>query len=262
MRDLELVRGARLLVEAARLLGRERSLRLPALAPCLISTVALLAATAAIVANAGDLFAFVTGWMPWPDAGAWYAWLWVGPLRVILAAAGVVLFLLASAIALAAAFVIASLVASPFHDVLSRRVERVVTGDVVDLARVGIGGFVRDSVGVAFADLQRVSLFLLLQATIVLFGLLPGAQIVAAPAMILVTVFFLPIEYGSYALDRRAVRFREKLAWARAHRGLTLGFGAAACLLCAVPIVNFAALPILVTAGTLLVVRSKTPGLA
>jgi uncharacterized protein involved in cysteine biosynthesis len=175
----------------------------------------------------------------------------------LLAALGAVSFLVAAAVGLAAAFLGASLVASPFHDILSRRVERHVTGEVVDLAGAGIGGFLRDSAGVALADLQRLMAVLVLQGTIVLVGLLPGGQIVAAPALVLVTIFFVPIEYGSYALDRRAFRFRAKLAWARAHRGATLGFGAAGCLLCAVPIVNLAALPILVTAGTLLVVRSE-----
>ena len=252
----EFFRGLGLVVEAARLLRREPSLRLPALAPFLISAVALLAATAGIVAYAGDIHALVTGWLPWPEAAAWYAWLWVAPLRLLVGALGVILFLLAAAVALAAAFLAASLVASPFHDVLSRRVERHVTGEVVDLAGGGLGGFFRDSVGVAFADLQRVSVFLVFQGTILLVGLVPGGQIIAAPALVLVTIFFLPIEYGSYALDRRAFRFRAKLAWASAHRGVTLGFGAAGCLLCAVPIVNLAALPILVTAGTLLVVRS------
>jgi CysZ protein len=256
-RSLEFAKGVGLVAEAARLLRRERSLRLPALAPFVISVIALLAATAGIVAYAGELHALVTAWLPWPEASAWYEWLWVAPLRVLVGALGIALFALAAAVGLAAAFLAASLVASPFHDVLSRRVERLVTGEVVDLAGAGLGGFVRDSAGVAFADLQRVTVFLLLQGTIVLVGLLPGAQIVAAPALVIVTVFFLPLEYGSYALDRRAFRFRAKLAWARAHRGLTLGFGAAGCLLCAVPIVNLAALPILVTAGTLLVVRSE-----
>jgi CysZ protein len=256
--NLNFVRGIGLVAEAARLLRRERSLRLPALAPFLISAVALLAATAGIVAYAPDIHAFVSGWLPWPSASIWYEWLWVAPARLGIGALGILLFAIVAAIALATTFLAASLLASPFHDVLSRRVERLVTGEVVDLAGAGVGGFVRDSAGVAIADLQRLTMFLTLQGGIVVVGLLPGAQVVAAPALVLVTIFFLPLEYASYALDRRAFRFRAKLAWARAHRGLTLGFGAAGCLLCAVPIVNLAALPILVTAGTLLVLRSES----
>ena len=255
-RSLDFVYGAGLLAEAFRLLRREPSLRLPALAPFLISATALVCATAAIVAYAPELFALVTAWLPWPEATAWYQWLWIAPLRLFLGAAGVVSFLLTAAVGLAIAFLAASLVASPFHDVLSRRVERVETGSVVDLAGAGLRGLVRDSATVAFADLQRVTLFLSLQGVVLLAGLVPGLQIVAGPALIAVTMFFLPLEYGSYALDRRGYRFRAKLAWLRAHLGRSLGFGAASCLLCAVPLVNLAALPILVTAGTLLVLRS------
>ena len=253
-------RGARLFAEAASLLRRERSLRVPALAPFLISIVALFAAAAGIVAYSADLFTLVSGWMPWPEATWWYEWAWVAPLRIAVLAVGAFLFLVAAGVALVASFLAASLVASPFHEVLSRRVERLVTGGVVDLASAGIAGFFRDTTRVVFADMLRVAVFLFLQAAIVLVGLLPGAQVFAAPALVAVTIFFLPIEYASYALDRRTFGFRAKLAWARKNRALTLGFGAAGCLLCMMPLVNLAALPILVTAGTLLVLRSDLDG--
>ena len=58
-------------------------------------------------------------------------------------------------------------------------------------------------------------------------------------------------------LDRRTLGLRGKLAWLRAHARAAIGFGAAGLLLCAVPVVNLFALPVLVVAGTLLVLRSE-----
>ena len=44
-----------------------------------------------------------------------------------------------------AAYLLASLLAAPFHDVLSRRVEQLVTGDVRDEARPGWRGALGDA---------------------------------------------------------------------------------------------------------------------
>jgi CysZ protein len=95
------------------------------------------------------------------------------------------------------------------------------------------------------------------QGAIAVTGLLvPGGQVLAPPAMLLFTLLFLPLDYASYALDRRRLRFRDKRRWILDHRGVMLGFGAAAFVLCLVPVLNLLAMPVLVTAGTLLVLRN------
>jgi CysZ protein len=244
--------GVGVVPEALRLLRRERRLRGPALVPLAISVVALLGATAALVAFAPELYGWLTATLPDVRADAWWEWLWVGPLRLLRAAAGAVFFAIVAAASLAAALALAGVLASPFHDVLSLRTERVESGAIVDLAPGGL----RETLRSAAADAGRLAIFFAIQGAILVAGLVvPGGQIVVGPVLMLVTAFFLPLEYASFALDRRALGLRGKLAWIRRHRAAAVGFGAAALALCAVPIVNLAALPVLVVAGTLLVVR-------
>jgi CysZ protein len=69
-----------------------------------------------------------------------------------------------------------------------------------------------------------------------------------------VSAAFLALDYTSFALDRRGVTFREKRRWLWQHRSAMLGFGGVGLLTLLVPGLNFACLPWLVTAGTLLAV--------
>ena len=73
------------------------------------------------------------------------------------------------------------------------------------------------------------------------------------------SIFFLPLDYASYALDRRQLTFRDKRAWLLSNKPAVAGFGAAAFLTCAVPGLNFAAMPLLVVGGTLLALRHPQP---
>jgi uncharacterized protein involved in cysteine biosynthesis len=105
-------------------------------------------------------------------------------------------------------------------------------------------------------ELRRTVFFVSVTGSLGLFGLVvPGAQIVAAPALALFGALFLTLDYASYVLDRRGLPFRAKWRWARRHAPATLAFGGAALLVCAVPGLNFVAMPVLVAAGTLLVLR-------
>jgi uncharacterized protein involved in cysteine biosynthesis len=73
--------------------------------------------------------------------------------------------------------------------------------------------------------------------------------------MVIVTLLFLPLDYASYTLDRRRVRFRDKRRWILGHGPAMLGFGAGAFLTLLVPGLNFLAMPGLVVSGTLLALR-------
>jgi uncharacterized protein involved in cysteine biosynthesis len=251
-----LVQGARIHWEGLRLLGRERRLWALALVPLLASVVLAGATLAGIAAYAGEIHAFVTAWMPAPEASSVWSWLWVGPARAGLALLGVLLFAIAAGAALVVAFLLASVLAAPFLDALSRRVEGVLLGRVHEEGGGGLGAVVRESGRAVWEEAKRTLAFLGAQLGIALVGLVvPGAQLVAAPAAVLLTMLFLPLDYASFALDRRRVRFREKRRWMRERTSLLLGYGGAAFALCLVPGLNFLAMPVLVASGTLLALR-------
>lgn len=248
--------GFRLPLEGLALLWRERSLWPLATVPFLLSLLAVSGAVAAVVAWAPELFAWATAWMPELRAEHWYQWLWIGPARTVLVAVGSLLFLVLAGACLVVAYLLASLLASPFHDALAARVERIQTGAVVDVTRAGLTGLVREGARALGGEARRLASFLSLVVPLVLAGwLVPGGQLVTAPAIVAVTVLFLPLDYAGYTLDRRHVAFPVRRRWLWRRRSATLGFGGAAFLTCLVPGLNFLAMPVLVVAGTLLVLR-------
>jgi CysZ protein len=85
---------------------------------------------------------------------------------------------------------------------------------------------------------------------------IPGAHLVTGPSIVGFAIFFLPLDYASYTLDRRRYSFRQKRTWLMANKPVVVGFGCAAFLICWVPGLNFLAIPLLVVGGTLLAIRN------
>ena len=246
--------------EGLRLLVGERRLWALAAIPFAISLLAVSLAIGAIVTYAGTLWALASGVLPFPEAGAWYSWLWVAPLRALAWLAEVLAFVLLAGAAIVLAWLTAGVLAAPFHDALAARVESVVTGRVHDESRPGLRGLVGDAGRSMFEELRRLIFFVGVQALILFLGfVIPGGQLLAAPAMTVFAMLFLPLDYASYTLDRRKIPFRRKRRWVLAHRDAMLGFGAAAFLTFLVPLLNFAAMPVLVVSGTLLALRTPVP---
>ncbi|HME72334.1 MAG TPA: EI24 domain-containing protein [Myxococcota bacterium] len=251
-----LAEGARLHLDGWRMLRRERALWGVALVPFLASAATCTAALAAVIVYAAPLHAFVTGWMPVLHADSAVSWLWVAPARAVLGIVGLVLFVAAAASALVLAFLSASILSAPFLDALSRRVEALTLGTVKVAGEGGLGRLLRDAARAAREELRRSVFFLLLQGTIVVLGLVvPGGQVVAAPALVLVTMLFLPLSYAAYTLDRRGVPFATRRRWVVEHAAMMLGYGGTAFLAFLVPGLNFLFLPVLVSSGTLLALR-------
>lgn len=240
---------------ALRLLLRDRRLWPLAAVPLLLSVLAVAGAVVAVTVWAGPLHALTSGLFPSVRADSWVDWLWVGPLGALYFVLGKLLFLLAAGLSVVLAFALAGLLAAPFQDALSRRVEAVVAGHVEERAA---GGLLRDGARALREEARRLACFLSLSAAIAGFGLLiPGGQLLAGPALVALSMAFLTLDYAGYTLDRRGVRFADKRRWLARHPGASLGFGGAALLLFAVPGLNLLALPVLVVAGTLLALRSE-----
>lgn len=251
-----LLGGLRLPLEAGRLLVKERRLWAPAAAPAGLSLLAISVAAWLLVAHAGDLYDWATAWMPTLEAADWYAWLWIGPGKAALAALGFLLFAAISGAALVLSFFLANIVASPFLDVLSQRVERIETGSVIEDGGAGWRGWLGDATRSLLEELRRAAFFLTIVGSLTLIGMLiPGSQLLTGPAMVGFAIFFLPLEYASYTLDRRRLSFRQKRSWLTANKAAVAGFGAAGFVTCLVPGLNFFAMPVLVVAGTLLALR-------
>jgi uncharacterized protein involved in cysteine biosynthesis len=188
----------------------------------------------------------------------WLSWLWIAPARVGLALLGVALFAGAAALCLIAAYLLASVLAAPFHDALAARVERLLAATPAPTHGSGPGALLRDAARALAEELRRVLFFAALAVPLATLGVLaPPAQVLTAPLLLALTLFFLPLDYASYCLDRRRLRFAEKRRFLIAQAPRTLGFGAAAFLACVLPGVNWLAMPVLVVAGTLFALPAR-----
>ncbi len=252
--------AARLVPEAAGLLVRQRGLWPLAAAPVGLTVLCLAGALAVVVQNVEALYDLAAGWLPVLEAGAWYTWVWIGPGKLLLHLLGYALFGLVVGLLLVLAFGFANILSAPFLDVLSQKVERLETGGLIESGESGVWGLVRESGRSIVNELRRLVFLAAIWAVIMAFGVvIPGAQLITPALLAGVTVMFLPLDYGGYTLDRRGVSFGERRAWLRRRWTTTVGFGGAAFVTFLIPGLNFLLLPILVTAGTLLVLRGGAP---
>ncbi len=254
---LSLMDGFQLPFEGGRLLLREKRLWAPAVAPIGFSLLAFAAAASVLVAHAGGLYEWVTLWVPTPEAASWYAWLWVGPAKAALAILGAVVFAVVAGLALLISFLVANVLASPFLDVLASRVELIATGVVEEDAPTGLIGPGAAVLRALREELRRALFFRAVVVSLALLGfVIPGAHLVTGPAIVGFAIFFLPLDYASYTLDRRRYSFRQKRTWLMANKPVVVGFGCAAFIICWVPGLNILAIPLLVAGGTLLAIRN------
>lgn len=247
-----LIGGALQVTRALGLLWRERSLWGWCALPFALN-VSLFGAAIWTFAAFGyePLVAALQGLLAIADPSAWYQWLWVGPLLalawavrwLVIALAALLLYLLFTAVG--------AVIASPFLDVLSQKVERLRTG--------GLVGSSTSALRVVVEDAKRTAFLLAGWLALLLLGLVPGLQLIAAAALFVFSALFLSLDYTAYTLDRRGVSFRARRAWVWQHKWPLLGFGTAALATLFVPGVNFLALPVLVTAGTLLALELEPP---
>ncbi|MBW2713391.1 MAG: EI24 domain-containing protein [Deltaproteobacteria bacterium] len=241
--------------ESIGFLWSHRSLWPLAAVPALLSLLSFAGVGLVVVSYADVLGGLTSSWLPILEVATWYEWFWIGPAKAGLWLMSGLFFLLAVALLFLLGFLVANILAAPFLDLLSQRVEALVKGKSEDPGE-GFWDAVKELNRSVFEEIRRTGAFLVLQAGVLMLGLIPGGQIIALPLSIAITIFFLTLDMASYALDRRRFSFAEKKRWLSTNRYSVTAFGTVAMFACAVPVVNFFAMPWFVTGGTLFVLRS------
>jgi CysZ protein len=240
------------------MLRRERSLWPWIAVPFLLNLAAFAAAAALFFEHLGALAGPLERWLEVPTPSHWWGYLLAGPLWVL---AWLVRAVLIAAFGAALYFgftLLGGVIAAPFLDVLSERVERLAAERPFEAAG-GAGAALRRSVRAVAAEGRRFAFFLAVEAGLVLLGFVPGLQPFAAAAGLAFAALFMPLAYTGFALDRREVPFAARRRWIASHAVEMLSFGGFALALYAVPGLSFLCLPWLVAAGTLLVLELGPP---
>ena len=250
--------GVSLLSEGWRFLRGHSNLWMLALVPVLFASVSVGTAGAIFWVQLDEIHSAFQGVFPHLEATTWWTWIWVGPGQVLFFLLRWIAVIVSFMVTLIAALLLSNLAAAPFLDALSERVEAIVLGKAVDEIE-GLADLLSDTIRSFGAELQRLGFLGGIWVGLTLVGVaLPGAHLLTSPLLVAITVLFLPLDYAGFALDRRGISFRERRVWLREHLPTMVGFGGVAFVSCLVPGLNLVVMPSLVTAGTLLVLRTRT----
>ncbi len=147
---------------------------------------------------------------------------------------------------------VASALASPFNELISQKIEELVTGTYHD-APFSVIQLTKDSgraIGHAF---KLLGLYLILLAACLLLLLIPGVGgVLFSAAGWLLAAYMFAYEYLGYPMDRRHYSWNQKRAFIRSRLRATMGFGLGNLVAAAIPFVNLLFIPSAVVGGTLL----------
>ncbi len=146
--------------------------------------------------------------------------------------------------------VVGNLIASPFNDLLSAKVERLLVG-TVDEEPFSLRGFGRDARRTLAVEFKKISIFVGAMLFLLLFNLMPvvGSMVYSVLAVSL-TLFFLVVEYMGFVFSRKRMNFAEQRRYILARKTTMLGFGAGVLVLLAIPFLQFACIPVAVVGAT------------
>jgi CysZ protein len=233
---VELVRGAYDGLRGAAYLARHRRLWVWIAAPMVLAALILALTVGSVLGMLSAPIAGIAAYLP----GSWAD-------NVLKLVAGVLLTIASFTIFIS----LAALIAAPFNEQLSEKIEEQVTG--VPAPRFRIGRFFVDVViGIAHAA-RRVFVYLVVMGGLLVVSI---AVPVAGTTLAMVLGAIATARFASYdAFDavwaRRRYKYRAKVGYLRAHRWRTLGMGGVVAVPLVVPGLNVIALAIGATAATL-----------
>ena len=153
---------------------------------------------------------------------------------------------------------VANLLAAPFNGFLSEKVEAVVRGTDTSppFYWSELLAMVPRTIG---RELRKLAYFLPRALGLLILSLIPGVNLIATPLWVLFGVWMMAVQYIDYPADNHKLGWNEMLAWLRAKRWQSLGFGGMTYLVLLVPVVNIIAMPAAVAGATLFWVREGNP---
>jgi CysZ protein len=210
------------------------------LAPILINIIVGAALYAGLlVTGFAQIEAIIGGLPEWAQGIA-------GLLRVLLA---ILLFIAVGYLLVRFGVVLGS----PFYGQLSERLEYQLTGSAPPAEPLSLVGVLHDISRSLLYELKKFALVLAIGLPLLLLGFLPVVgQIAGLLGQIALGALITCLDFIDSPLERRRLRFREKLATIRQALPATAGFGLICLGLVSIPLINLLAIPLCVVAGTLL----------
>lgn len=222
--------------------------------PIVITLACFVLVTLGVVFWHDDLLALA--WAR-PTGEAWYVgWLLV-PLWWVVR---VLMLLLLLLVGLVFVYMLSSLFAAPFNDLLSEEVELLYKG--VEGPKFSWNRFLSGLALTLRLELgKQVIFWLVMGPTFVLSLIIPVVgQIIYVVFGYFFTIVFFAVDYTDWPLARRGRGFRARMRLVRRYLARMMGLGTAVWLLLFIPILGLFFMPAGVAGGTLLVLDMEAEG--
>jgi CysZ protein len=151
-----------------------------------------------------------------------------------------------------------SLISSPFNDLLSEKTEGILTGIPNDEPFI-FKIFLKDALQTMMDESKKIVIFIVLMVMLLFLNLLPGGTLLYSFLSILLTVFFLAIEYTGYVFYRKHLTFKDQRRFIFSQKFLMLGFGFGVMAVLTIPFFQFFCIPLGVVGATRLHYDYQSP---
>ena len=151
---------------------------------------------------------------------------------------------------------LANVIAAPFNGFLAEKVEVVLRGrdDFPPFSWAELLAMMPRTIG---RELRKLAYFLPRAIPLLILTFVPVLNLLAVPLWILFGIWMMAVQYIDYPADNNKLGWNEMLAWLRAKRWQSLGFGGATYLALMIPFVNILVMPAAVAGATLFWVRER-----
>ena len=142
-----------------------------------------------------------------------------------------------------------AIIASPFNDILSEKTEEILTG-VINEEPFVFKIFLKDALQTVMDESKKIFIFVILMLLLLPLNLIPGGTLPYSILSVLLTVFFLVVEYTGYVFYRKHLTFHDQRRFIFSQKFLMLGFGTGIMGVLAVPFLQFLCIPLGVVGAT------------
>jgi CysZ protein len=142
-----------------------------------------------------------------------------------------------------------AIIASPFNDILSEKTEEILTG-IINEEPFVFKIFLKDALQTVMDESKKIFIFVILMLLLLPLNLIPGGTLPYSILSVLLTVFFLVVEYTGYVFYRKHLTFHDQRRFIFSQKFLMLGFGTGIMGVLAVPFLQFLCIPLGVVGAT------------
>lgn len=147
--------------------------------------------------------------------------------------------------------IVGNIIASPFNDLLTQKVEKIALGISSDENGFSMKDLIKILRGIR-EEAKKICFTIIIFIVLLPLNLVPIiGQILYFLLNSIVIAIFLGLEFFSYSLDRKDYSFMQKLFFIKNNFFDVLGVGISAWILLLIPVINFSILPLAAIGATI-----------